>query len=55
MGPVWSSDLAFVLNPRARLAISYPSARGTLPDGTRLDDLPVRGQLLRLFSEYGGP
>ena len=47
--------LAFVLNPRARLAMSYPSARGTLPDGARLDDLAVRRELLRLFSEYGGP
>jgi len=48
-------NLAFVLNPRARLAMSYPSARGKLPEGTRLDDLAVRRELLRLFSEYGGP
>jgi hypothetical protein len=48
-------SLAFVLNPRARLAMSYPSARGKLPDGTSLGDLRVRRELLRLFSEYGGP
>ena len=48
-------NLAFRLNAGARLAMSYPSVRGAMPPGTRLDDLPVRRALLQALDDYRVP
>lgn len=45
-------NLALRLNARARLAMSYPSVRGPLPPGTRLDDISARRELIEAFDDY---
>ncbi len=45
-------NLAYLLNSRARLAMSYPSAEGPLPRDTRLQDIPVIRALQQAFEDY---
>lgn len=45
-------NLAYRLNSRARLAMSYPGAEGTLPRDTRLQDIPVIRALRQSFEDY---
>ena len=45
-------NLAYLLNVQARLAMSYPSARGPLPAGTRLEDVAGRRELMQAFQSY---
>jgi hypothetical protein len=48
-------NLAFKLNVGAQLAMSYPSVRGAMPAGSRLDDVPVRRALLEALDAYRVP
>ena len=50
-------NLAYRLNARARVAMSYPGLRGTRPESKPppLDQVPVAAKLEKLFKEYRPP
>lgn len=45
-------NLAYMVNSRAHMAMSYPSAEGALPRDTRLQDIPVIKALQQAFEDY---
>jgi hypothetical protein len=47
-------NLAFIVNPGARIAISAPGIRGPVPAGTRLEHVPLRRELIQAFETYTG-